>query len=927
MSRKKLIVLLITVFLILISLACNAPWLKFEPTSISPPPTEGPGRGQLKPGGSFSGREGVTIRASTESIPQAIDVEVTPIDPPTKQNPLPENITASGPFLQLSASERTYTPSHSPFIISMPVDERQVDKEHLALAVLVPGEEIHFQVECTAEDCSEIGPGATWLAVSGVYRPQSSRFEVALPFLAEEGRTVVLVTSPDYDSPAMAAGRHGPLSTAMNGYQKYCLSAGIISGIICSAKGVFPVTVLQQNQNPGFRAYCRDFGSSSIDCSTSETSAIENEVDTRYSELTGVGFLDPYLGFDSNGQYELEIRPFWEGDSDIDDLGPCEVVDGGRNLGMYNSGTFTFIVCIGDSGVTDLTRSIARHEYFHATQYGYSAFRNSSKEKWVVEGTATASENSLQTFGRDLSRELHQIDTGLKEDQGFIEYEAQDFWVFLGLLYEQSSAGINLGYMVDVFEEGKNADAVDRALRNSPNYPLSLGLGDAYWRWARNQFYLQSIHSGVEGPGSQINEDVATLQQVIVNAGSSQNLATFQLDPLDSVVLELTFSGEPSQTYSRLMRVVSNSSKLRSEFYELDTSATSCIGSGHLASLQVTVPQGGEKTYYALISNTDHEQGASFSLANETIGLTITGPASGSQFSEGQNIKFTAETRGICETNDSLPRIYWSYPRYDGVPVTFGDTKSGGSIFKHDFCDGVYDVKARALNVDGQEVATDEITITVRNPDGPPPSSCALDIDILSPRANSTYRVGDTIQLRAEIDDDHPETSNPITPIRWRSNGPDGTILGRGLNSSTKLGEGVNRIYVEYGWASDSVPLSIVETDNDPPRAYIDQPDPGADFSYTDPGAGATGVSVDFTGRGLDTEDGMLSGSNMVWSYRPVGSSSWTQMGTGRAVSHTFRFTSGWAYYEVLLEVVDSEGLSGDESSTTIEIGIQGPPS
>ncbi len=927
MRRQTQRILLLVILFVFITLACNAPWFDVEQPNINPSATVGPEKGQLQPGGSFTGREGVTVRALPDSISNPIDVEVKPIDPPTDKNPLPTNITASGPFLRLSASERTFTPSRSPFSISVPVDGGQVDAEHLALAVLVPGEEIHFQAECTAEDCSALGPGDAWFPVSGVYRPQSSRFETALPFLAREGRTVVLVESQDYSSPAVPAGQGWYRDTTTSRFQKYCLSASALSGLLCSMGSAFPSAVMPQNQSSSFRAYCRNFGSSNINCGNSETTAIEDEVTANYADLTGVGFGDPYLGLDSNGDYELEIRPFWEGDSDIDNLDSCEVVDEGRNLGMYNSNTRTFIVCIGDRGVTDRTRSIARHEYFHATQYGYAGFRNSPKDKWVVEGTATAAENSLNTFGRDLGRDLHQIDVSLKEDQGFIEYQAQDFWVYLGLFFEQSSAGINLGYLVDVFMEGKDAAAVDQALQNSPTYPLSLDLPQAYWRWARNQFYLQSVQSGVDGPGSQINEDVATLQQVNVNPGSSQNVATFQLDPLDSAALEVTFSGDPSQSYSRLLRVDSSSDMLRSEFYELDSSATSCIGSGYLASLQATIPPGGEKTYYALISNTDYDQSASFTLVAETIGLDITQPADGTQYTEGQNIKFTAETEGICESNDSLPRIYWSYPRYDGVPVTFGSTKSGGSIFKHDFCDGTYTVEARALNAAGQEVATDEVSVVIQNPDGPPPASCALEIDILSPRANSSYRVGDTIQLRAAIDDDHPETSNPITTILWRSNGPDGTIIGRGLNASTKLGEGVTQVYVEYGWASDSVGLSIVETENEPPRAFIDQPGPGSNFSYTDPGAGSTGVTVDFVGRGVDPEDGMLSGSNMVWSYRPAGASSWTEMGTGRTVSHTFRYTSGWAYYEILLEVVDSEGLSGDESTETIEIGIQGPPS
>ncbi|MDX1617048.1 MAG: hypothetical protein R3300_22265, partial [Candidatus Promineifilaceae bacterium] len=416
------------VALLLAAMACNAPRLfsdNQQPTLTSQPLHL---QGQLQPGGSIESAEGLILRAQPNSISDPIAVEIETTDPPTDEHPLSQNVLPSGSFLRISASETTSTPSHAPFTLSLLVDPAEVDTEHLALAVLVPGEEIHYRAECLVDDCPEISPRDTWFPLSGVYRSESSRFETTLPVLVKEGLTVVLVQSLDYSSPPIPSGQslRPRISFINNGL---CSTGNILGGILCPLLEPVRAADNQQNQNTGFRAYCRQFGSSQFSCGNGEEEAVENEVSERHQELQGIGFADPYLKTDSNSDYELEIRPFFQGTSPINELATCEAANGGVVYGSYNHITQTFIVCIGDDGVIGITRATARHEYFHAVQYGYPEFRSSFREGWVVEGTASASEHSLYSFQRDTGRPLHEIDISLKESVDFVAYRAQDFWV------------------------------------------------------------------------------------------------------------------------------------------------------------------------------------------------------------------------------------------------------------------------------------------------------------------------------------------------------------------------------------------------------------------------------------------------------------------------------------------------------------------
>lgn len=298
---------------------------------------------------------------------------------------------------------------------------------------------------------------------------------------------------------------------------------------------------------------------------------------------------------------------------------------------------------------------------------------------------------------------------------------------------------------------------------------------------------------------------------------------------------------------------------------------------------------------------------------------------SGGGFDESDDVPFSARVVDDIGVDLGDYAVQWSYEMWNGVPFFFGTTAPGEEV-THSFCDGTYTVDAVATGPGGR-TASASVNVTIANAD-PRPAACAWSIDIVEPAEGATFALGDTIDFRAEIDDDHPETDDPLAPVIWRDGGPSGTIIQQpdALDFSRgSFAEGSHVIHVAYGDVSDQVTIEIIDTPNTAPTATITSPSDGESLFWDDYDDGVSLLDIPVTGTGTDAEDGALSGASLVWAWREVGSGSWNvDDETGISATLTFPIVTGNVSYEIRLVATDGGGLS---DADIVTVTVIGPPS
>ncbi len=303
--------------------------------------------------------------------------------------------------------------------------------------------------------------------------------------------------------------------------------------------------------------------------------------------------------------------------------------------------------------------------------------------------------------------------------------------------------------------------------------------------------------------------------------------------------------------------------------------------------------------------------------------VDITTPAAPLTVVEGALVTFEAEAIIAPGLDAESVMLSWSYLRA-GVPFVFGSGASGESV-SHRFCDGVHDVNVSA-RLPGQGVlATNTVRViaTDLGTTNPPPQ-CPISISIDEPLEGAVYAEGANISLRAAIADDHPETDEPLYPVIWRLEDADsGSIVGTGLESTTKLGAGQHTLYVSYGAARDSVTITV-EDAGTPPMAQIASPADESIHIWAVLDGVHTYLDIDFSGSASDAEDGALAGGELVWEVREAGQGAFVQRGTGTSPTLRFNMNVNTVRYDVRLTATDSDGMV---HSTTIQIAIVWPPS
>ncbi len=350
-----------------------------------------------------------------------------------------------------------------PLLVGFPVPPG-ADSAHLALGVLSP---------LNGQSDEQV-----WDFLDGLYDADQGLFLTTLPFLHAKGDTFVLAEAPDFDSPP-------------NGARLQAAGTRV---------GAFTVS-------------CRVFYTP--ECIPETEKEVAQDLDLIYQRMTkAFHFTDlprlrsPFSHIVLKGEppslagvqgYETYIVP--------QTYRRCE-----HAAGLYRQDTGILYLCY--SAAQGILPQILIHEYFHSVQFAYPNVLNSNTEDRIIEGTAKVAEDSYFLDG-DMSRtdnggweKLHTVDStlnaGVSTDGTFEEYDAQDFWAYVGQRFQRG-----LDYLEPILEEGgATTDGIAAALKSE----FGLSFGDIYWGWVKNQV-IEKVYKLGGGLGDPCKLEQGALYQ------------------------------------------------------------------------------------------------------------------------------------------------------------------------------------------------------------------------------------------------------------------------------------------------------------------------------------------------------------------------------------------------------------------------------
>ncbi len=545
--------------------------------------------GTLTDGGTFTGVDGLTIGAMPGTLTQTIEVTIASMNAP--QEALPMNTQLVLGHYQVSSDLDLVPPLDKPFILGIPVPGGGLTQT-LAVAMLVP-----------TADFLDTDPGQShqWLLSPGVYDPATAMFMTTLSTLPDSGFGVALVENPAMDS--------------------------TLAG---------PARALSSGTTPGFFAACIGFASPA-DCGPAQQDAIEAAADQALidynDDFFGMGFKLPKLLGMSAG---TSLSPP-QAKQPFDTFFVYIYANGTEGctpgvLGYYSPSTGLLVVCHSPGApITDVQRSVLRHEYFHAIQYAYDSIYDplwlgtAVPENFIIEGTATAAEESLFTMKRAsvIPFSLHPVDVPLTEESSNAvfqlageqyEYKAQDFWVFLG-----EKNGWWLDYLIGLFERGAWVEDVVQEFGDGEYL-------EPYWDWAKNQVMEKTIDfGGALGTACELEAQLVLEPELFEFKWDTHALHPVTVGPLDTIVVEVVFDLEYDFAFGWVYVTDPNQNPdaqqaLRYKFFEEAEAGCEGIPDGPRTYLDVK-PE--PKRYYVVISNIDYDKTNNYTIQFEVAPIPI----------------------------------------------------------------------------------------------------------------------------------------------------------------------------------------------------------------------------------------------------------------------------------------------------------------
>ncbi len=860
----------VAITLLFVLVACGG-----APGGGGGPDDEGFGAGEVASGADAS------LYAAEGAFEGRVDLTITDTSDPSGNVPLPDGLASLDGAVRLSAVPTLRTSPDQPLVLTLPVPAGE-DPDGLAIAIL--------EDDGAYAQPTEDGPlpDPSWVVLQTFYDPVDDRMVATVLVVPEQGWTAIVVRVEGGTTPIISAAE-----TAQDAVQ------------------------LAQ-ADPGFRGVCGPgYGTAVETCSQADRNALAVELEEAFGTLTALGFTDePHLERDvilrrfagfvyavEPGDYRIEMRP------------ASTAIAGG----MFSTGSGRVWVAVGTGGVDAGDRSTVRHEYVHATQYGYGLSFASGEwlaSRWSIEGQAVLLQTDYGTIVRN-AQTPRSVDNTLERSQWTgtawgpappDEYRAQDFWVYLAQRFGHTDAS----FLVPFMAEGQRAFEIDATLR--AEYPAEFGgtsalagLSAAYWGWVRNQVYEKQYNPDPTRFGDSCAFLGASASPTVVNLAGGGTDQTTTLGPLASRVYRLD-APSSAAGYTQALALSAPASPVRAALYvDGGAGGSACFDTDARRDWAWGVPASGGRAYL-VVANTSRSQTYDHTLS--FADLQIVAPSS--PVPEGSiGFRATGADLGADVT------VQWTYePVGGGVPFFFGPSALGATV-QQTVCDGSYVVTATArrgtTTIAGASTTlqvTDTGNVTTSGP-------CAPTVAITAPEAGSTRGAGAPVGLRADVD-----TGGATTyPVVWR-NAATNAIVATGADTTASFAAGAVTLTVTYGAATDTVSFTAVA--EDPPTATIDSPADGAFFSWFDPEAGLTSYPVDVTGSG-EAGGLALPGTALAWSYRRAGTATWTSAGTGTATTINFPYGGSNVNQSWEIRLIASEDALESEPAV-ITVTVQRPP-
>jgi hypothetical protein len=261
---------------------------------------------------------------------------------------------------------------------------------------------------------------------------------------------------------------------------------------------------------------------------------------------------------------------------------------------------------------------------------------------------------------------------------------------------------------------------------------------------------------------------------------------------------------------------------------------------------------------------------------------------------------------------DQLENAYWGTSFY--APFAYTTTPNADistSTSPNDNAVLYYwgPTQANAINLAPGASRTFSQSLVSAAANAPPPFNQSPVAHITAPTNNAAFAQGSAVSFAGTGTDPEDGTLTGASLV-WTDNvaGQIGTGTSFSLSSLAVGTHVVTLTATDSQGAKGTATVTIVITGveaNQPPTAHITSPATGALL--------AQGSSIAFAGTGSDPEDGVLTGSSLVWTDNVSG-----QIGTGTSFSLA---TLAAGVHVITLTATDSKGLHGT-ATVTITIGF-----